>query len=136
MASELYFPLNAQRGNATLPTSKNGFRLFCLRQTGRESLPRIVGHEIYSFFRRIRAILNIPSLQYGPEIPRGMLEDKTESFDQENTFQRACTEGISQLSNANHWATCLDLQMAAKAFQLGALWAHRNACKRTGNDES
>ena len=136
MASESYFPLRVQRDNANLPKPKTGFQLLFRRDTGRESLPRIVVHEICSLLRRIQAILNTPSLQYGPEIPRGMREDNTESFDQENTFQRACTEGISQLSNANHWATRLDLQMAARAFQLGALWADRNACKRTGNGES
>jgi hypothetical protein len=136
MASELYSPSNAHQGSVNSRTSKMLSRFVSLRQTWRESRLRIVVHEIYSLPRRIRAILNTPSLWRGVEISHGMLADGTETFHQENTFQRACNENISRQQSENHWAGHLDLQMAARAFQQGAQWAYRNFCNRTRNGES
>jgi hypothetical protein len=136
MASKVYSPSNVQRDSVNRRTSKMRSRLISLRQSWRWSLPRIVVHEIYSLPCRISAILAAPSLRYGPEIPRGMLDRSKESFDRENRFQLSCIESMEQLQSENRWAGYLEMQMAAKSFQRGALWAYRNFCSETEKCES
>jgi len=136
MALQLSPQSNAHSGTAYRPKSKIESRIISLRRAWTWSLLRIVVHEICSLPHRILVILRTPSLRSGPEISRGMLNDGSESFDQENKFQRACIENMAQLKNENHWAGYLDLQITAISFQHGAKWAHRNFCNRTRNGES
>jgi hypothetical protein len=135
-ALEASGPLDVPRDSANRYKSTIQSRLISLRQRWMQSLLRIVASEIGNLPRRMAAILRAPSLRYGPEIPRGMLDQSAESFCQENKFQRACTASMGQLRSENRWAGYLEIQMAAVSFQRGAQWGYRNSCSQTGNGES
>jgi hypothetical protein len=134
MASREFLSI-AHHGISKRPKTMMRSHWFSLHLAWKESRLRTMARETRSFFRRMKAILNTPSLSRGPEIPRGVMM-LGENLHQENKFQVACNENMRRLKDEEHWPEYLDLQIAAISFQRGAQWAYRTYCNRTDSDES
>jgi len=101
-----------------------------LSRLWRYSTGKILLREIGKIPARMRAIHQKKYLRLGTPLAEAPIGYGTESFDRSYTFQRDCSSCIQQLQEADRWASDLDLEMAAKAFQRGAEWGFHNACTR------
>ena len=96
----------------------------------RYSTGRIWLREIRKMPARIGAIHRKKYLRLGTPLTEVPSDYGTASFDRSYTFQRDCTSCIQQLQAECGWASDLDLEMVAQAFQRGAEWGLRNACNQ------
>ena len=87
------------------------------------SILRLLVEEICNLPRRIQNTLTKTHLRFGYTLPVYPTFDSRESEGQGYEFLCACSEDIRKLHRDNHWAGCLDLELAGAAYQAGAHWA-------------
>lgn len=103
----------------------------------RQSTLRLVLFEIRSFPLRILAVSKSPTLRYGPTILAASWDHGIGNVCLENKYGRACMSRIQELQKDHHWLTSLDMEIAARMYRWGALWALDNvaSCTETHNTE-
>jgi hypothetical protein len=129
--------LRVQRGIVNFLRSKFQRLLPSLLFGYRESTLRLVLSEIRSFPLRILAVRQSPTLRYGPTILAANWDSCTWSVHLENKYGRACMSRIQELQKDHHWLTSLDMEIAARMYRWGALWALDNmaSCTETHSTE-
>lgn len=116
----------AHWGKPIPPIVNQAFDLLCvvrfaLRRFWHCSMFRLVGGELYRLPLRILAALRDQGLRTGPAIPNDPRQHGQMSLREESVFLFACSNDIKGLSREHPWMGPLDQQLAARAYQLGAI---------------
>jgi len=114
---------DARSGTSILPKSRS--------YRWKRSLARTVLMELRNLPRRIVATRKTLLDGCSAEVPLSPWGHNLESFCLENSFLLACIENMQKLESDHSWISPLDVQMLARAFQLGARWGLSNSCSET-----
>lgn len=137
MENSLVSGLRVRQSTASDPISRWTYRLSAPLRWWRLSIVRIAVIEMSMALRRIREYLREPFLRCGYPLPTLDLSDCVAgAFDAENTFLHSCNDDIQRLHKENHWASFLEMRMAAEAYRLGAAWAIRTLHNESRNELS
>jgi len=121
-------------GKEVAPMSKWRGLLASLRWSWSLSVVRILLTEVCSLPGRMAQILRTRSTLLGVTIPPcpDQLREWDHPFCSVGSYQHACTQDMKLLARENLWIGELDLGLASKAWQLGAIWAADKLCIEKG----